>query len=251
MKNNEKLVRVRADLNELLPNQKALDAFEEASAALEAGRYIRDMRTKARLTQAELGARLSMSQERLSALENGKGRVGPSFGLISRIAAACGFKWHFTPASSETPVTDPIRYRLRDVRHDSTEFFLGGVYALARHKSRRAPHTHIAVVGPRGRVVGNVTAVNVALVSGHEEMIPTETFGFAEKRRPTDVPLMVFDSGGCVVGNVTTVNVVSASGHVEELSAEKLSFDPHEKVFVAAAKPRAGQIAPQSDTAKS
>lgn len=197
---------------------------------------------KAKLTQAELGARLSMSQERLSVLENGRGRDGPSFGLMNRIAAACGFKWQLTPASPEMSVTETTA---RDAGRHRAGFFLGGVYA--HFKSQDAAHAHIPVRGPRGRVVGDVTAVNVTLFSGQEEMIPAETFASGATRPPPDIPLMVFDSGGCVVGNVKAVNVVSASGHEEELSADFLCFDLHEKVFVATAKPRTGNISLHSD----
>ena len=84
------LGRRKPDLNELLPTPELRAAYEQASAALEAGRFVRALRRKARLTQDTLAARLAITQERVSAIEAGNGRDGPSYGLLKRIAEACG-----------------------------------------------------------------------------------------------------------------------------------------------------------------
>lgn len=90
MKNDEPLRHVTPTLNELLPTPKLQKAYEEASAALEAGRYVRAFRKHAGLTQQALAERLSITQARVSAIEAGDGRDGPSYGLLTRIMKACG-----------------------------------------------------------------------------------------------------------------------------------------------------------------
>ncbi len=82
--------RTRPTWDELLPSALDKAAFEDASAALEAGRYVRKLRTEAGLTQAQLAARIAVSQARISAIENGEGRDGPSYAVLKRIALACG-----------------------------------------------------------------------------------------------------------------------------------------------------------------
>ena len=218
-----------------------MDAYEEASAALEAGRRIRDMREK--LSYSSRAWCALVDEPRAAECPRKRKRAGrPLFRVDEPHRRRLRFKWQLTPASPEMSVTETTA---RDAGRHRAGFFLGGVYA--HFKSQDAAHAHIPVRGPRGRVVGDVTAVNVTLFSGQEEMIPAETFASGATRPPPDIPLMVFDLGGCVVGNVKAVNVVSASGHEEELSADFLCFDLHEKVFVATAKPRTGNISLHSD----
>jgi ribosome-binding protein aMBF1 (putative translation factor) len=87
------LDRVKPRLDELLPTQETRDAFDDASASLEAGRLIREMREHAGLSQTELAEKLRISQSRISAVETGGGRDGPSYALLRRIVIACGGRW--------------------------------------------------------------------------------------------------------------------------------------------------------------
>lgn len=90
MSRDKQLHRVKPTLDELLPTSELQEAYEEASAALEAGKLVRALRKTAGLTQQALAERLSVTQARVSAIEAGEGRDGPSYGLLKRIAAACG-----------------------------------------------------------------------------------------------------------------------------------------------------------------
>lgn len=62
----------------------------EFGAALRAGALARRMRLEAALSQKELGELLGVSQARISEIEAGTGRHGPSWDIMERIAAACG-----------------------------------------------------------------------------------------------------------------------------------------------------------------
>jgi HTH-type transcriptional regulator / antitoxin HipB len=84
---------VQPQLDELLNTPERRAAFEDASAALEAGRLVRALRERAGLTQTELAAKLGVKQPRVSAIEAGAGRDGPSYALLRRIAIACGVEW--------------------------------------------------------------------------------------------------------------------------------------------------------------
>lgn len=69
------------------------------AASLRAGRLVRRMREAAGLSQSELAGRLSVSQERVSAIENGLSRQGPTIATLEGVAEACGFqlKIDFSP----------------------------------------------------------------------------------------------------------------------------------------------------------
>lgn len=96
MANDTPLRRVKPTLDELLPTPKLRLAYKE-TAALEAGKYVRALRKEAGLTQSALAARLSITQARISAIESGDGRDGPSYGLLKRIAKACDMSLEPTP----------------------------------------------------------------------------------------------------------------------------------------------------------
>lgn len=78
-------------LDELLKSKEAEEAFSAALAAESAAHLIRTARVSARLTQAELAARLNTKQSRIAELEGGS-KLGPSISLIARIALACGYR---------------------------------------------------------------------------------------------------------------------------------------------------------------
>jgi transcriptional regulator with XRE-family HTH domain len=89
-------------LEDLLTTPAQQRAFVEASAALEAGLVVRMLRERVKLSQAELAHLLGVSQPRISAIESGAGRDGPSYALLKRIAAACGMSLNLTRLLSET-----------------------------------------------------------------------------------------------------------------------------------------------------
>jgi len=100
---------VEADVEDVFPTPALKAAYDEALASLEAGRYVANMREKAGLTQAELAKRLGISQARVSAIENGEGRDGPSYALLKRITAACGGDLIFvSSARGARAVSSPV-----------------------------------------------------------------------------------------------------------------------------------------------
>lgn len=91
-------------LAEVFSTRRQVADVEDASAALEAGRFVRMLREHAGLTQLELAARLDVSQPRVSAIEAGVGRDGPSYALLRRIVLACEARWNpFAMASVAAP----------------------------------------------------------------------------------------------------------------------------------------------------
>lgn len=100
------LKRVKPRLDDLLPTPEMRVVFDEASAALEAGRLIRELRERAGLSQRELAEKLETTQPRVSALEAGRGRDGPSYALLKRIVIACGGEWQLP---IDLPHSVPLR----------------------------------------------------------------------------------------------------------------------------------------------
>jgi transcriptional regulator with XRE-family HTH domain len=79
------------------------------AASLRAARLVRRMREAAGLSQVDLAKRLSVNQARISALENGLSRQGPTAATLESVAEACGFQlsMNFSPkaeAREETAV---------------------------------------------------------------------------------------------------------------------------------------------------
>lgn len=70
------------------------EAIAHEAASLRAAEFIRVTRERKGLSQVELAKRLGVSQARISEIEKGKGKNGPSVDLLQRIAAACGGKLH-------------------------------------------------------------------------------------------------------------------------------------------------------------
>ncbi len=100
MKTRRRIGTVEPKLEELLRTPEARERYEEASAALEAADLVRSFRARAigagetrGITQTELATRLGISQARVSEIESGRGRDGPSFALLRRIARTCGIDW--------------------------------------------------------------------------------------------------------------------------------------------------------------
>ena len=79
-------------------------ALEMAEGVQEAARFIRQMRTEAKLTQKALGDRLGVNQARISELERGGSPEGVSYALLRRVAIACEFSnWPAAPAKRLEP----------------------------------------------------------------------------------------------------------------------------------------------------
>jgi len=72
------------------------ELIEDESAALHAAEFIGHTRKAAHLSQAKLAEKIGVSQARVSQMEKGIGRYGPSLGLLERIASACGGSLHLT-----------------------------------------------------------------------------------------------------------------------------------------------------------
>jgi transcriptional regulator with XRE-family HTH domain len=89
MSNTEPRV-VQPSLEELLPDPEARELFEEHLAAAEAATLLRSFRRRAGLSQQEVADRLRLTQARISQLESADGRDGPTYGVLRRVAHACG-----------------------------------------------------------------------------------------------------------------------------------------------------------------
>ncbi|SRR5258708_11306117 len=72
-----------------------------SSAAARAGRHVREMRLAKGLTQAQLAAALDWNQVRISNIERGEGAFGPTFDVLQKIAAVCGYDVAFQPRRAE------------------------------------------------------------------------------------------------------------------------------------------------------
>lgn len=98
-------------VRDLLRTEEQRTRFTENMDLAEAAALIRRMRQQARrgdnefgITQAELAARIGVSQSRISQLESAEGRDGPTFALLKKIAGGCDVVW----------TTDMVRPRSRD-----------------------------------------------------------------------------------------------------------------------------------------
>lgn len=140
---DEKLRRVKPSLDELLPDPEAREAFDETSAALEAGRLVRAFRRRRGLTQSELASRLAITQARISAIETGEGRDGPSYALLKRIAHACGVAWPVTPLAKHA------------MAHSASSHWKKATAGVSKT---------VKVVDTKGDVVGKVVGVSVGRI---------------------------------------------------------------------------------------
>lgn len=86
-----RLERVEAE------NPALLEAYDMSPAAVRAGAMVRSMRKKASLTQKQLAEVLGVTQERISNIERGVGKQGPTFDVMNTIAMACQHQITATP----------------------------------------------------------------------------------------------------------------------------------------------------------
>jgi DNA-binding XRE family transcriptional regulator len=89
--------------------------FDLSSASLRAADLIRTMRKKARLSQAQLAEKLGVKQTRVSELEAGIGRQGPTWAVMERVAKACGQRIGAQPAISITAGGKVTARKVHDV----------------------------------------------------------------------------------------------------------------------------------------
>jgi transcriptional regulator with XRE-family HTH domain len=68
-----------------------------SSAALRAGRQVREMRLAKGWTQVQLAKKLGWDQVRVSNIERGEGTLGPTFDVLQKIAAVCEYDIDFKP----------------------------------------------------------------------------------------------------------------------------------------------------------
>ena len=94
------------------------EAVATAEDVLEGAALIRQMRAAADegagIGKSELARRLGVTPARVSALEKGEGRQGPTYALLKRVARACGLEFDARRAvidprceGSSTPMTQP------------------------------------------------------------------------------------------------------------------------------------------------
>ena len=76
--------------NELLGNRYYRESVNERDAVFLAADFIRQSRKKVNLSQVELAKRIGVSQARISELESGRLKHGPSISVLSKVASACG-----------------------------------------------------------------------------------------------------------------------------------------------------------------
>jgi transcriptional regulator with XRE-family HTH domain len=152
-----KLRRVSPRLDELLPTAAAREAYEDASAALEAGRLVRSFRERSGMTQGQLAERLSISQPRICAIERGEGRDGPSYALLKRIAAACGVEWPLAGENGRRAKPGHVQYVV----------------------AAKSPVGALEILNESGQAIAKVTGLMVESTEPEMERITS---------RPDDVP---------------------------------------------------------------
>jgi transcriptional regulator with XRE-family HTH domain len=74
-----------------------------SSAALRAGRQVREMRLAKGWTQMQLAEVLGWDQVRISNIERGQGPLGPTFDVLQKVAAACDYEIEFKQRQKEQP----------------------------------------------------------------------------------------------------------------------------------------------------
>ncbi len=80
-----------------------------SSASFRAAMLVRTMRREASLSQRNLAAAIGVSQARVSEIEAGLGKHGPSWDVMERIAAICGREIGVLPCPTDTPRrTEPL-----------------------------------------------------------------------------------------------------------------------------------------------
>jgi transcriptional regulator with XRE-family HTH domain len=186
------------------------DALANPSSAKRAGLLLRTMRNAAGFSQARLGELAGMKQSDISDLENGAGKQGPTFDVVSRMADACGMYLTFEP---------------KDAR-------IGN--------AGRAAAVKAAVPHPRscGDLV-TVSAEEVKLMERAAKELAARHAGAAKGRTirtfvmDSDGSLMEFESNSPNPKKNKRVILGASDGHVYEVKAGS----PNDKIKIQEAKP--------------
>ena len=80
------------------------EGYERRDVIIQTARAVREMRTAAGITQAELARRAGMSQPEISRLETGFGKQGPSVETLDRLAKACNLQFAMGPREAVAPI---------------------------------------------------------------------------------------------------------------------------------------------------
>ena len=72
-----------------------------STASFRAATLVRTMRREASYSQRDLAARIGVSQARISEIEAGLGKHGPSWDVMERIALVCGREIGLVPRSED------------------------------------------------------------------------------------------------------------------------------------------------------
>ena len=94
MKKNKKFESLDGLKEDLDKIPGAWKLVEEERASWRAAQLVKEARKAADLSQADLAAKINVSQARISKMERGDTPFGPSITLLARIAAACGGALH-------------------------------------------------------------------------------------------------------------------------------------------------------------
>ena len=98
-----------APLTELIAEIESGEGERDfSSASFRAATLVRSMRREAGFTQRDLATGINVTQARISEIEAGLGKHGPSWDVMERIAAVCGREIGLIPkAGAESPASEP------------------------------------------------------------------------------------------------------------------------------------------------
>jgi transcriptional regulator with XRE-family HTH domain len=102
---------LRASLDRVVGKHGFLASDGVTPAALDLGINLKRARLAKKLTQEKLAERVGLSQAALSAIENGRGKDGPTWATIARICEALEIEPSFLPAGAIPAESDPVAVR--------------------------------------------------------------------------------------------------------------------------------------------
>jgi transcriptional regulator with XRE-family HTH domain len=160
-----------------------------SSAAVRAGRQVREMRLAKGFTQAQLAAALNWDQVRISNVERGEGPLGPTFDVLQKIAAACNYDIEFKPRRAEKTL------RYADVLQGIARLF-AGTNSLPETlvTSPQFSAACVAFARSLGPAKTHFWAVEESLVEKEMRDIPYVEMA-AQGKRMVMLPVLVEDAG--------------------------------------------------------
>ena len=107
--------QVVGNLNKAVPLTELIAEIESgegerdfSSASFRAATLVRSMRKDAAFSQRDLATRIGVTQARISEIEAGLGKHGPSWDVMERIAAVCGREIGLIPKTvTDGPAPEP------------------------------------------------------------------------------------------------------------------------------------------------